>query len=61
VPLPAGRRLAQQIPQARAVDVEGAGHLLIWTHAQLVAELILRAATPGVPGALPLEQPSAEH
>jgi pimeloyl-ACP methyl ester carboxylesterase len=42
VPLPAGRRLVEQIAHARTVDVEGAGHLLNWTHPQLIAELILR-------------------
>jgi pimeloyl-ACP methyl ester carboxylesterase len=50
VPLWAGRRLAQQIPHARAVDVDGAGHLLTWTHGRLIAELIVRAATATMPG-----------
>lgn len=44
VPPAAGRRLAQQIPQAWLTEIESAGHLLLWSHAGQVAQLIGEAA-----------------
>jgi pimeloyl-ACP methyl ester carboxylesterase len=44
VPLSSARELAQQIPGAELVELEGATHLLPQLHAQWLADVILEAA-----------------
>jgi len=44
VPLAAGRRLAEQIPRARLVEIEGGHHVLPAEHPRRLAEVILAAA-----------------
>lgn len=44
VPLEAGRQLAEQIPGAELVEIEGGHHVLPAEHPERLAELILRAA-----------------
>ena len=38
VPIPWQHELAEAIPAAKVVEVEGAGHELVWTHSDLVAD-----------------------
>ncbi len=38
VPTPWQRQLAEAIPHARVVEVEGAGHEVVWTHSDRVAD-----------------------
>jgi 3-oxoadipate enol-lactonase len=40
VPIPWQHELAGAIPAAKVVEVEGAGHELVWTHSDLVADAL---------------------
>jgi pimeloyl-ACP methyl ester carboxylesterase len=51
VPNASARRLAAQIPGARVIVVQGAGHLLSMRHPVLVAEVVLGAGTRAAAGA----------
>jgi pimeloyl-ACP methyl ester carboxylesterase len=46
VPPPSAQALARQIPGAKLVEIQGAGHMLTFQHPRRIAELILAAAAP---------------
>lgn len=45
-PAGANRLIARTIPGATATEIDGAGHLLIWTHVAEIADLVAAASRP---------------
>ncbi len=48
-PAGANRLIARTVPGATATEIDGAGHLLIWTHVAEIADLVADASRPSSP------------